>query len=260
MLYLQNIWLLPSHARVPLCKHHHLLYQCQESRRYRPCSRLPSQDAALLLRHVALQVDVAGLIDDAWAIAKAGRGRISPFLDLIRCATALPARPSIPRQYAEKNWYFLVFSGSFVMTVVQRLLLMPRVQVCWRRRGGTEYSPWTIVVRHLGTSSLSFRCMHRLDFTHRRALARRGGAEYSPWTVASRHLGAVQAFLNGGTDLGDCAQAWTAFVQKKVCEGCFLACRDCTVLAFACLVRCGTAMPQMSAVIQICGTASAPPA
>lgn len=33
-----------------------------------------------------LQVDVAGLIDDAWAIARAGRGHITPFLDLTRCA------------------------------------------------------------------------------------------------------------------------------------------------------------------------------
>jgi len=33
-----------------------------------------------------LQVDVAGLIDDAWAIARAGRGQITPFLDLTRCA------------------------------------------------------------------------------------------------------------------------------------------------------------------------------
>ena len=30
------------------------------------------------------QVDVAGLLDDAWAIAEAGRGGITPFLNLTR--------------------------------------------------------------------------------------------------------------------------------------------------------------------------------
>ena len=50
----------------------------------------------------------------------------------------------------------------------------------------------------------------------RRALARRGGAEYSPWAVASRHLGQVQAFLGSSSGTSNCAEAWTAFVEKKV--------------------------------------------
>ena len=60
-----------------------------ESKRPPACSTpdvLPAAVSAAELLRLLLKVDVAGLIDDAWAIAAAGRGRITSFLDLIRCS------------------------------------------------------------------------------------------------------------------------------------------------------------------------------
>ena len=101
-------------------------------------------DAELL---ECLQVDVAGLIDDAWAVAGAGRGRITPFLDLVRCSHCAlraaagrfpsPATANSGRA-ARGPWHKLWCRG--VLGLVRRALA---------RRGGAEYSPWAVASRHL---------------------------------------------------------------------------------------------------------------
>ena len=162
--------------------------------------------------------DLAGLLDDAWALAEAGAAPIAAFLNLTRSAP-MPCRPNLNPDPLRRA------SSQHVRSLMRRRCHRPPGHMPQAALSAVMTGPWAYIGAGVAADArLAALCGRRLPGScapagaarTRRALGARTELEYAPWAVAAPQFLRVRRLLAGGGAPPGCAAAWAGYVRDNV--------------------------------------------